>query len=115
MHSGISAVQHRLVEDRLRVARNDSPWCGCIAVWARACASLDVDATAPSGGLGDAMTAAVAHRDAEGLCLLDCLIEINPPFDPAHATREIAATLKSYGITKVIGDRYSANWPRSLR
>ena len=38
-----------------------------------------VDATAPSAGLGDAMTAAVAHRDAEGLCLLDCLIEINRP------------------------------------
>jgi hypothetical protein len=64
----------------------------------------------PSGGLGDSFTAAVAHRGADGACVLDCLIEINPPFDPAVATREIAATLKSSGITKVIGDRYAANW-----
>jgi hypothetical protein len=64
----------------------------------------------PSGGISDAFSCAVAHREADGSCVLDCLHEVLAPFDPAVATREIAATLKAYGITKVIGDRYSAQW-----
>jgi hypothetical protein len=37
-------------------------------------AGLDYHAFAdPSGGLGDAYTAAVAHREADGSCVLDCL------------------------------------------
>ena len=43
--------------------------------------------------------------------MLDCLHETAPPFDPAVATQEIAATLKAYGVGKVIGDRYAAQWP----
>jgi hypothetical protein len=64
----------------------------------------------PSGGLGDSFTAAVAHREEGGHVVLDCLIEKTPPFDPAVATKEIAATLKAYGIGKVVGDRYGAGW-----
>ena len=30
----------------------------------------------PSGGVGDAFTAAVAHRNADGSCVLDCLHEV---------------------------------------
>ena len=33
------------------------------------------------------------------------------PFDPAQATAEIAKTLKAYGVVKVIGDKYAAQWP----
>jgi hypothetical protein len=69
--------------------------------------------TDPSGGLGDSFTAGVAHRDADGRAILDCLIETVPPFDPAAATKEIAKVLKAYGVFKVIGDRYSANWVAS--
>jgi hypothetical protein len=62
-------------------------------------AGVDYHAFAdPSGGLGDSFTAAVAHRDADGWCVLDCLNETVAPFDPAQATAEIAATLKAYGI-----------------
>ena len=64
----------------------------------------------PSGGLGDSFTCAVAHRDADGKAVLDCLHETVAPFDPAQATAEIAKTLKAYSVTKVIGDRYSAQW-----
>jgi hypothetical protein len=42
--------------------------------------------------------------------VLDCLHETRAPFDPAHGTREIAKTLKAYGISKAIGDRYAASW-----
>ena len=64
----------------------------------------------PSGGLGDSFACAVAHKDADGAVVLDCLHETVPPFDPAQATAEIAKLLKSYRISKVIGDRYAANW-----
>ena len=49
-------------------------------------------------------------REDGGACVLDCLHETVPPFDPAAATAEIAKTLKAYGVTKVTGDRYAANW-----
>jgi hypothetical protein len=62
---------------------------------------------------GDSFTAAVSYRDADGRAILACLIEIFPPFDPAVATKEICATLKAYGVVKVVGDRYSANWVAS--
>jgi hypothetical protein len=55
----------------------------------------------PSGGVGDSYTAAVAHRDAEGRCMLDCLRKTLAPFDPAQATAEIAKVLKAYGVSRV--------------
>ena len=77
-------------------------------------AGVDYHAFAdPSGGIGDSFTCAVAHRDADGKAILDCLHEVRAPFDPAVATREIAATLKAYGVTKVVADKYAAQWPVS--
>lgn len=68
-------------------------------------AGVDYHAFAdPSGGLGDSFTAGIAHREADGSCVLDCLREVAAPFDPAVATREIAATLKAYSVTKVVAD-----------
>ena len=67
----------------------------------------------PSGGLGDSFACAIAHKEDDGRCVLDCLHETVAPFDPAAATKEIAATLKLYGVTKVIGDKYAAQWPVS--
>lgn len=64
----------------------------------------------PSGGLGDSFTCGIAHRDIDGRAVLDCLHETMAPFDPAVATREIVATLKEYGIVRVVGDRYAASW-----
>jgi hypothetical protein len=77
-------------------------------------AGVDYHAFAdPSGGISDAFSCAVAHRDADDKAILDCLHEVQAPFDPAQATREIAAALKSYGVTKVIADKYAAQWPIS--
>ena len=64
-----------------------------------------------SGGLGDSFTAGVAHREDDGRAVLDCLVEKTPPFDPATATKEIAAVLKSYGVATVTGDKYAPQWP----
>jgi hypothetical protein len=65
----------------------------------------------PSGGLGDSFACAIAHKEDGGAVVLDALHETVAPFDPAQATAEIAKTLKAYGVTKVIGDKYAAQWP----
>jgi hypothetical protein len=65
----------------------------------------------PSGGVADGFSCAVAHRDSDGRAILDMLHEVQPPFDPAQATKEICAALKPYGIGKVIADKYAAMWP----
>jgi len=63
----------------------------------------------PSGGRGDVFTAAVAH--AEGTTsVLDALYERRAPFDPSGVVADIAALLRSYGISEITGDRYAANW-----
>jgi hypothetical protein len=63
----------------------------------------------PSGGMADAFTLAVAHAEGDAI-LLDCLVEITPPFNPTTATRDLAVTLKSYRLSVVTGDRYAAAW-----
>lgn len=65
--------------------------------------------TDPSGGRGDAFTLAIAHHDGERV-IVDLCRSIRPPFDPAIAVRQHAATLKEYGIRVVTGDHYSGAW-----
>jgi hypothetical protein len=65
----------------------------------------------PSGGVSDAMTLAVAHLQADAVCLLDTVLEIRPPFDPEVAVGECAAMLRRFGISRVTGDRYAGEWP----
>jgi hypothetical protein len=43
--------------------------------------------------------------------VIDCVREIKPPFSPATVTEEFAKVLRSYNVTKVIGDRYAGTWP----
>jgi hypothetical protein len=63
----------------------------------------------PSGGARDSFTCGIAHHEGE-TAVLDCLVEIRPPFDPAAATAQIAAVLKQYRVHSVVGDRYGAQW-----
>ena len=42
------------------------------------------------------MTVAVAHRDQDGIAVLDAIREFRPPFSPEAVVVEIAALLKSY-------------------
>jgi hypothetical protein len=51
-------------------------------------------------------------RDDEA-CVLDAIVEVRPPFDPDHAVAECAATLRRYGVTRVVGDRYADEWPKA--
>jgi hypothetical protein len=63
----------------------------------------------PSGGVRDRYTLGIGHVE-DGLRILDCLRSRKPPFDPAQVTAEYARVLKSYHVSTVRGDRYSAEW-----
>jgi len=65
-----------------------------------------------SSGRADSYTAAVASRDAD-ISVLHCAVEIPAPCDPVKATALIAATMKSYGISEVFGDRYAVGFVAS--
>lgn len=66
----------------------------------------------PSGGSSDSMTLAIAHLDDDGVARLDALREVRPPFSPEAVVAEFAATLRTYGLSRVQGDRYAGEWPR---
>jgi hypothetical protein len=65
----------------------------------------------PSGGTRDSMALAIAHREDKTL-ILDCLVERKPPFSPDQTVKDFAQTIKRYGLTSVVGDRYGGEWPR---
>ena len=65
----------------------------------------------PSGGSLDSMTLGIAHRE-DDRAVLDALREVTPPFSPESVVKEFAAFMKTYGISRVRGDRYGGEWPR---
>jgi hypothetical protein len=65
----------------------------------------------PSGGRADSFTAAIAHMSEDKkTAILDRILERRPPFRPKSVVAEYARILKEYGISKVMGDRYSGEW-----
>jgi hypothetical protein len=63
----------------------------------------------PSGGSSDSMVLCIAHQE-DGLVVVDALLERIPPFSPSDVVHEFAATLKRYGLSRVEGDKYAAQW-----
>jgi hypothetical protein len=63
-----------------------------------------------SGGGVDSFALGIAHKDGE-LGVLDLTREVRPPLSPEGVITEFADTLKSYGITRVVGDRYGGQFP----
>lgn len=63
----------------------------------------------PSGGSADSMTLAIAHRE-DDVAVLDLVRERRAPFSPESVVGEFAETLKAYRLSRVAGDRYSAEW-----
>jgi hypothetical protein len=62
-----------------------------------------------SGGVHDSHTLAIGYREADGTVVLACLREIKSS-DTESVVSEFAATLRSYGLTVVTGDRYGQAW-----
>lgn len=67
----------------------------------------------PSGGSSDSFTLAIAHKEGTK-AVLDLMRERKPPFSPEQVVEEFSAILKSYGIRRVTGDRYSGEFVREL-
>jgi hypothetical protein len=65
-----------------------------------------------AGGTGqDSFAIAVAHREKPGgAVVLDAVRERRPRFVPAAVVAEYAALLKSYGISKLQGDRWGGGF-----
>jgi hypothetical protein len=68
----------------------------------------------PSGGSSDSFTLAIGYRDEHHRGVLAAVREAVPPFSPAVVINEYASLLRSYGISRVHGDRYAGLFPREL-
>jgi hypothetical protein len=68
----------------------------------------------PSGGSDAAMTLAIGHKTTtpEKRIVIDLIREVRPPFDPAAVVDKFAALLKTYRISKVLGDHYGGEFVR---
>lgn len=62
-----------------------------------------------SGGSSDDACLAIAHRDADGVAVLDLVMNQGPrpPFDPRLAVERFVRALESYRIRAVTGDKYA--------
>ena len=65
----------------------------------------------PSGGSSDSFTLGIAHKE-NGIAVLDLVRDVKSPFSPETVVKEFADNLRRYRVTKVVGDRYAAEWPR---
>ncbi|MCL6622897.1 MAG: hypothetical protein K6T55_12480 [Syntrophobacterales bacterium] len=65
----------------------------------------------PSGGRGDAAALAIAHSEG-GKVVLDLARRWPAPHNPQAVIQEMAEVLRSYGVRRVVGDRYAGEWPR---
>lgn len=68
----------------------------------------------PSGGSGqDSFTLAIGHFDkSTDTAILDAIRERKPPFSPQAVIEEYAALLKSYRISKIVGDKFAGEFAR---
>jgi hypothetical protein len=66
----------------------------------------------PSGGSADSFTLAIGHNEiGRQVIVIDAVREVKPPFSPEGVVAEFAGLLKTYRVSKVIGDRYAGEWP----
>jgi hypothetical protein len=65
----------------------------------------------PSGGSADSFTLAISHRNGERV-VIDAIREVQPPFSPEQVIDDLATLIRSYGIARVVGERYAGEFPR---
>lgn len=63
-----------------------------------------------SGGRNDAAALAIAHQEVGGHIILDRMEMVAPPFNPEKAVETFSLVLSGYGLNKVVGDQYAAEW-----
>ncbi|MET3967227.1 hypothetical protein [Bradyrhizobium sp. S3.9.1] len=69
-----------------------------------------------AGGSGkDSMTLAIAHKEGAeetDTVVLDAIREVRPPFSPEAIVQEFCDLLRSYRVSRAVGDRFGGDWPR---
>ncbi|UWU88170.1 hypothetical protein N2605_17515 [Bradyrhizobium yuanmingense] len=68
-------------------------------------------ADAAGGSGSDSFTLAIGHVE-KGTSVLDVIREAKPPFSPETIVEQYSDVLKSYGISKLLADRYAGEWVR---
>ena len=63
----------------------------------------------PSGGSQDSFALGIAHSE-DGRVVLDVARAWRAPFDPLAVVEEASEVLKTYGLQRVMGDRYAAEF-----
>jgi hypothetical protein len=64
-----------------------------------------------AGGTGkDGFSLSLAHREADGIVVIDFLHERLPRFVPEEVVKEMAAILMLYRVGSITGDRFSSGW-----
>jgi len=63
-----------------------------------------------SGGRSDSSAIAISHLDKDGKVVIDYLREYKAPHSPYAIIKLMAETLNKFGIRRVIGDNYSAQF-----
>jgi len=64
-----------------------------------------------SGGRKDSFALSIGHNE-NGKAIID-RIELRNPQDPATVCDEFTMVLKHYGLSRLQGDRYAGEWPKS--
>jgi len=65
----------------------------------------------PSGGSSDSMTLCISHMQGSRV-IVDLIRERRAPFSPDDVVKEFSDTLRGFGVGRVHGDKYAAEWPR---
>lgn len=63
-----------------------------------------------SGGSMDSSAMCISHRGPEGVGIVDAIREVKAPHSPTAVVQEFCATFKRYGVHRITGDRYGAEW-----
>lgn len=65
-----------------------------------------------SGGSRDSAVLCIAHSDInKQIVSIDLIREIKSPHSPEMACEEFSKLLKSYGLSRVVTDKYGLQWP----
>ena len=67
--------------------------------------------TDPSGGSSDSFTLAIGHCEGERV-VIDSIREVVPSFSPEQVIDDFARLIRSYGVARIVGDRYAGEFPR---
>ena len=65
-----------------------------------------------SAGRRDAAAAAIGFRTTDGRAVAAALRAWPAPHSPAAVVAEMADVFRTYGVSKVVGDRFAGEWPR---